>query len=396
MDAYHGERKESYDHFYLQGVSVDLVPAPAGQATESLVVLEGLPGVPVTVDRFDCRLLLDPSDVHHIVSSEFSEQGGLEDSDEELDKVRYGDLHQEEFQEPREQAVYSAVPFSYGSQAESTVYIAPPPPLAPAILKQMCEGDRIPCAGPFSLRELAAMQLVATRIQKPAMETENWVNKICHGCTRIPGMEFLRPEHVHHCVFEDLLSIIQQRNENVSMAVSSLDALKQYGDTMDTISSNIGKEEVRNECDMGIVTQVICGMFDKIRSKMTAEGIIKKIEHGQTWLNSSTCDEYENIVKLLRDQLERKLPNPVRGRPCTTTDIDGNPFEEADAIHVNQSTQASRLLRAQIMMKKRKIEHDEKSKVVREQTVREDTNMRQRQIAQIAQHRKMFEDSDDD
>ena len=65
-------------------------------------------------------------------------------------------------------------------------------------------------------------------------------------------------------------------------------------------------------------------------------------------------------------------------------------------IHVDESTRASRLLKAQMMMKKRRVEHDEKSKVIRAQTVQEDNTMRQRQFAQITQHRTMFEDSDDD
>jgi hypothetical protein len=381
------------NEFYIQGISIEPEIAPSGWTEASLVEIEGLPGGTVQVDRFDCRLLLDPGDLSALLSQKSIEYDE-EEITEDLDDVRYGDLYSD-----GESGHCQGTEFQYAYSP--TIWMPPPPPLSPSIVSQIldpCDEFHIACCGPCSLRELAVIRGVAEAVVKKSGGSQNVEQRLCDVAKDNPGVEFLDKDHVHHCIFVDMLSQARKaRNKKTGIhnekAISSLDALREYTD--DDV------QKVPSKC-LPLLHKILCGMFAKLQNRAGMKDILRNIEQGNTWLNSTTFTGFDSFIDNMRQMvkanaLEQPLEEKIEGELHKDVgDDSGYPFEGDEMIHVDESTRASRLLKAQMMMKKRRVEHDEKSKVIRAQTVQEDNTMRQRQFAQITQHRTMFEDSDDD
>ena len=383
---------DSMSDFYIQGIQIDpLETAPVGWTESLLVEIEGLPGGTVQVDRFDCRLLLDSvelsrqltcSSIHKVEEEEEEEE---EDSVErEIDDIRYGDLYVEEESVERRGNEFH---FTYGTD----IWIAPPPPFAPSVVRQITDvRDECSavCCGPCSLRELAVIHAVVKYVAKKAGGVKQVEDRTCDELKGIPDMEFLNRDHQHHCIFVDMLSQVSSKERwNDVAGMPSLDALREYEDDVHTKADKVP-----------LMTRLLSRMVEDVPNTATLNTILARIEQGHTWLNASTCTEYQSLVERLKRRLiddEEKITTSEKEEDPGTL-MDTYPFDLDGETNVDESTRASRLLKAQMMMKKRRVEHDEKSKVIRAQTVQEDTTRRQRQIAQIAHHRKMFEDSDDD
>lgn len=379
------------NEFYIQGIPLEPEIAPSGWTDASLVEIEGLPGGTVQVDRFDCRLLLDPNDLSGLLSLETKEYDE-DNSERDLDDLRYGDLYSED-----EEMVCQGNEFQYTYGAE--IWIPPPPPLAPSIVSQMLEPSKddeflVACCGPCSLRELAVIHAVAMAVAKKSGGSQHVERRICDVVRDNPGVEFLNEGHVHHCIFVDMLSQARQgegTKHYEEKVLSSLDALQEYTDGED--------QKIQAAC-MPLAHKLLCAMLSKVQHRAGMEDIVRNIEQGKTWLNPMTLTGFDLLLRTLKQMIKgRMLEQPLEDRleGESHQDVDsGYPFEGDEMTHVDESTRASRLLKAQMMMRKRKMEQNEKSKVLRAQTVREDNMTRQRQFAQITQHRAMFEDSDDD
>lgn len=379
--------------FCIQGITVDPEPAPVGWTEESLVKLEILRGMePIRVDRFDCRLLLDPVELGTLLSNHPTEEDYPSIHDEEekgLNDLRYEDLYEEK---PHDGLVHEAP----DARGNGPGRVAPPPPCAPVIVKQTVEPlhpQGVPCSGPCSLREIAVIRATALYVAKQSAvgASDMGQQDVCDSLKDVSGLEFLNSEHVHHCIFVDMLSQACTNIKDDRRKVEILEALCEYDDG----NNDNDKEDV----DAPLLTKIVCCMFDKVQSKAAARSIVEKIELGYTWINFSTCNRYGDLINRLKRKIHQKIEERSVEEPNEICNIDnGYPFDEGDGvtIYADKSTRASRLLKAQMMMKKRKVEHGEKSKAIREQTVQEDTSMRQRQIAQITHHRNMFQDSDDD
>jgi len=378
------------DEFYIQGIYLKPEAVPSGWTEPSLVEIQGLPGGPVQVDRFDCRLLLDSADLASWLSRT-TKGYDVEDTEKDLDDIRYGDLYSEN--EEEEEAVDrhgNEFQYTYGRE----IWVPPPPPLPPLILRQIvepCDESQAVCGGPCSLRELSVIHAVATNVAKQSGGSLEKEIKLCNEMKENPGVEFLQESHVHHCIFVDMLSQARQITHGETdepKVVSSLHALREYAD--DDFKSN-------SDMIVPVMTKILCGMLDKLHNKAGEQSIIIKIEQGNTWLNSATYSEFDNLVKVLKERAASIVTKVTPGESGDGLDDgSGYPFGGDGVTNVDKSTRALRLLKAQMMMKKRRVEHDEKSKVIRAQAVQQDTHMRQTQIAQIAHHRKMFQDSDDD
>lgn len=381
---------DSMSDFYIQGIQIDpLETAPAGWTESLLVEIEGLPGGTVQVDRFDCRLLLDSVELCRLLTRSSIHQEEEDDDivERELDDIRYGDLYLEEDSVERRGNEFH---FTYGTD----IWMTPPPPFAPSVVRQIIgvrDECSAVCCGPCSLRELAVIHAVVNYVAKKAGGVKEVEDRICDELKDTPGMDFLNRHHHHHCIFVDMLSQAYQVSSkgkwNDVAGMPSLDALQEYGDDV-----YIKAEKVP------LMTRLLSRMLEDVPNIATVNNILANIEQGHTWLNASTCIEYESLIERLKSRMiddEEKISVSEKEEDPGTL-MDTYPFDLDGETNVDESTRASRLLKAQMMMKKRRVEHDEKSKVIRAQTVQEDTTRRQRQIAQIAHHRKMFEDSDDD
>lgn len=376
--------------FYIQGIQIDPLETAPAEWTEALLVeIEGLPGGTVQVDRFDCRLLLDSVELCRLLarSSKDKEEEYDDIVERELDDIRYGDLCVEEDSVERRGNEFH---FTYGTE----IWMTPPPPFAPSVVRQIIDvRDECSavCCGPCSLRELAVIHAVVKYVSKKAGGVKEVEERICDELKCTPGMDFLNRNHQHHCIFVDMLSqayqVSSKERWNDVAGMPSLDALREYED------------DVHAKVDeVPMMTRLLSRMLEEVPNTASVNTILANIEQGHTWLNASTCTEYESLVEILKSRMiddeENILASEKEEDPGTL--IDTYSFDIDGETNVDESTRASRLLKAQMMMKKRRVEHDEKSKVIRAQTVQEDTTRRQKQIAQIAHHRKMFEDSDDD
>ena len=210
---------------------------------------------PILVDRFDCRLLLDPSELRE--AKNFVNKKRLNTTtaaataaadaalETELDEERWRDLYHsirdahynslsspsEEEEEGRQEETphhnkqYAAIPFTYTAPTTATItgttttppvanYLAaalhappPPPPLATTyesfllLLDDLRESDR--SIVPFSATELAVMQQTAAFLQECGEEGARLLrDRAEHDVV----FAFVRPEHSWCDFFQGLVS----------------------------------------------------------------------------------------------------------------------------------------------------------------------------------------------
>ena len=376
--------------FCIQGVPVDLHNAPAGyDESKDLVVLGQGSGLEITVDRYDCRMLLDPIELcrysRDIQVDENLIDEGLVEEEKEFDLVRYHDLHAHEVFE-QSVGLYGAVPHAYQEVSENGPFlIAPPPPYAPSIVKQ--HGVSLP-SGPLSLKELACMNIAAEFLVRQGL-----VN--LDSLYNIDGLEFLKSTHYHHCVFEDMLERLKQEMtlmpgstlSDAGIDASPLRILQDYDDDDDVDDDNDN-----DKCRDTMRDKIVRSMIEKVPNSI-AKDVAAYIDSNEFKLQLPKADD--QIASLL-DLLKHKISN---------TETDVAKYTEDDNVHdlyiedivvsVDEQKRALRLKRAQQLMKKRKTEYEEKSRLIREKAVNEDRILREEQIAAIAHHRKMFEDDSD-
>jgi hypothetical protein len=371
--------------FCIQGVPVDLRTAPAGydESTSLVVVGQGSHGnMEITMDRYDCRMLLDPIDLSRysgdmpedvdVIDERFMEE------EKELDAVRYHDLHAHD-QAEQNIGLYGAVPYAYQEVSEhGTFLIVPPPPYAPSIVKQ--HGANLP-TGPVALKELACMNIAAEfLVRQDQVDLDSLYD--------IDGLEFLKSNHHHHCIFMDILERLKQdmtlmAGRTLSDA-SPLRILQEYDDDDDDNDHN----EIRDTICDNIVREIIENVPDSI-----AKDVAAFIVSDQFKLKlPKTNDQIASLLDLLKHRISNTEINVAKH---TGEDTVSDLYTEDIAESVDEQKRALRLKRAQQLMEKRKTEYEEKSKLIREKAVKDDRMQREEQIAAIAHHRKMFEDDSD-
>lgn len=242
---------------------------PAGSTFDETTQLVHWPGddSDITVDRFDCRLLLDPSDLSVRRRPPPSSSNAAEE-EAALDEDRYWDLRHPgpsshatvPDEEGREASVsrsrdgYAAIGFSYGPDDSRQMYLPPPPPpRPPAGTAGSGETwvDAASATAPFSTRQRAIMQRTALFLHRGGTQAEAFLRLRLAGDA---AFAFLWPQHAHHAFFQGLVrraeAILQKQGQEGrpldgtrgSGGESALATLAAYGDASDNDAST-AKEE---------------------------------------------------------------------------------------------------------------------------------------------------------
>lgn len=174
----------------------------------------------VLVDRYDCRLLLDPSELDAYVSRAAATDAlGKDDANERLlDEERYRDVLQkasesaENYSEARQQqgggGLYSAVPLSYDGLPAVRLedLLPPPPPPPPRTGSVPTASDRARSQRPFFLVQWAILQRVAKFHRHFG---ELGLTALKERCAEDIDFAFLHPNHLWHDFFLGMGSRLQ-------------------------------------------------------------------------------------------------------------------------------------------------------------------------------------------
>ena len=234
----HGAQDNADALFSIHGIPADLYKYPPGYNEESQLVPYG-PDAKL-IDRFDCRLLLDPGDIETWtrskgvnIANDITDEHSSED--EAVNHLRYCGLNgpedssiidgageEDDYSYGRNE--YGSVPFSYNENIEGNDYsiaerdnlLPPPAPLAPSILKQQCDnhaGSVGACWGPATLRQMAIISLVAKYIVKLGDENKCNLSEFQEEIGMYGEFGFLSPEHSQHGIF---LIMLKQWKKNLT------------------------------------------------------------------------------------------------------------------------------------------------------------------------------------
>lgn len=404
-------RPQDTNEFHLRGISVEIEPCSAGFDENSQFVDMG----GVIVDRFDCRLLLDPLDLRVMLKANRGD-GWYEEENGDLDKIRYGDLYDDGPRSVSNQGVdgggeYGAVAFSYDAPStnigtSSLISSPPPPPYARAIVEQSLK-DSIPppSIGPVSLRQLAVMRLVAK--YTAGLERDGTLLEDDGIFCRF---EFVDSGHVHYVIFRDMVKRFKavagshesvREGEGKPESIAMLLEYQEDDDDDDFISM---KEKLSMKA-------IVCMMYN-ISLKRDAEAFLMRVKgmHGEGVLLHGTPEKrFRSFIQDLEDCIKEKRDCDDGKTKTRDDDDDGgnkrtqeeeeDPFALGDSdaqAPIDDSILAERRRKAQMMLKKRKHDHEEKTRLLRRRTVENDRLQREKTVSAIQQHRKMFQDSDEE
>jgi len=228
----------------VYGTSLAIHSLRHGYDEESQLVRWSVEDGEIKVDRFDCRLLLDPSDVSStcLLSSSTGKAVAvaLEDEEKELERIRYWDLRHPcsslgphfggdsiaDFDTSSDgvpaSGAYAAVGFDYGNSTAITATPATdqhqpssknklfPPPPPPRAFKEV--GAQVVSLGsslrsdevchPMSPRQFAIMRRAADFVRRCGPHAETLLS-LRLGVD--PEFGFLRPQHVQHAFYRGLV-----------------------------------------------------------------------------------------------------------------------------------------------------------------------------------------------
>mmetsp|Transcript_7724 Transcript_7724/g.15516 ORF Transcript_7724/g.15516 Transcript_7724/m.15516 type:complete len:137 (-) Transcript_7724:605-1015(-) len=116
-------------------------------------------------------------------------------------------------------------------------------------------------------------------------------------------------------------------------------------------------------------------------------------------------EDLEDHIAEKKDSEDEKTTSQDDYGNKITCDEEANAEEEEDPfaqddegaqVSIDDAKLAERRRKAQMMLKKRKQDYEEKTKLLRKRTVEHDRLLREQTVSTIQQHRKMFQDSDEE
>eukprot|EP00889_Picochlorum_renovo_P003981 jgi/Picre1/31011/NNA_006369.t1 len=322
-------RPQDEDQFHIRGISVETEPCPDGfDENDQLVDMGG-----VTVDRFDCRLLLDPLELRMILKAD---RGHDEGDFADLDEIRYGDLYDGgTLSSPKSQGVcgageYGAVAFSYDAPSTKIDHgslIPPPPPYARAIVEQSLKGSiPPPSSGPMSLRQLAVMSLVAkytAGLERDGASVED--DSVFHR------FEFVDSGHGHYIIFRDMVD----RWKDAAVSSSSVKEESKPESIAMLLEYHEEDDEDHIPVKEKLSMRAIRCMMSNMSLRKDAEAFLMRVKsmHGDGGLFQATPEKsFQRFIEDLEDHIAEKKDS--EDEKTTSQDDYGNKItcdEEANA-----------------------------------------------------------------
>ena len=406
----------------LHGIPVEYNNAPAGYDEESQLV----PWNGIVVDRFDCRLLLDPEDFNKwLHQSEYEQDLDPSDKDENLNVLRFEDLNEEDkaTSESGEEdkfwgtGTYARVGFHYERDhypIRSYHSTPPPPPLAPAIVEQASKDEGVALAwGPATLKQMAAINQVA---QYVSACTEESAQEIVSELQWVPGLEFLKDSHALFDLFQAYCSswkkkrLIPSASQDTDIqkqlplqaphfVSESIRMIAEYDE--DFVAIEQREWEPALDRDARLVVQVIDHATLHKEQLALLEGMKASLDRHPDSFDFLSSESKSAIIRKLNSVpttestqchkiVDRDVPEDVP-KMASTINLDA-----ALPSRVDEDAKAARRVRARLLIKRKESETQEESTRRRMKAVEEEEEKRMDKLAAISQHRKMFQESDEE
>jgi len=438
--------------FSIHGIPADLYKAPPGYNEDSQLVPYG-PDAKL-IDRFDCRLLLDPEDIKGWTQIEgvFEEaRDKYSSEDEALNHLRYRGLNgpeesltdgagEEDEHSSYEGNQYGSVPFSYDENKEvdsmgaSNNLFPPPAPLVPSILKQQCDklSASVVAWGPATRRQMAIISLAA-RYTVNFGGDQGKIEELHEEMKMYGELGFLSQKHSQHGIFRLMLKRwkkklldkelkVKDRNNNeVKNESNPLQMILDYED------DEVEPSEPKELGDSGTLLATDAAVKGLIRRYCISYGV-SEVQKMYDSLGSESLvdsDQISNLLSLVKEEV--KDMEELQSNVQHEAKFDQTPMDESSANPQNdtkklppssegaaeedmqkilgdkdqpslcdEKLQALRRAKAQSLLRKRQLEVIQKTKRRRESFLQQSERDRKLKMAAIGQHKQMFLGSDSD
>lgn len=380
----------------------------------------------IMVDRYDCRLLMDPSEFindNPLPSSPLS-SSSLEAF---LDKERYRDLHgatdSENSEEDRSlhKEPTPGIPYSYPPQLElqlPTVNAIPPPFLHHIF---QCDEKCVESPSIYDWASLSAQLTLMHRVAKyvAAVGEEEGSSKVLEHARRQddPTFSFLDPENgTHYAIFKSMVAKL--RNDSNAKSIQEL--VGQYGDGSESDDNDsTGETESWQTQNRELLMNAI---FDRIANS----GLIRDKESFTavyTALKSQSCcdvltpkDLKAVLTRLVGEAMYQEWTETrVDSRIDTHHDVDqSNPDSlltdeippwikdrMPNTVDTVERKKAERLAKAKVLLERRRLEREcalKEQEHKRQLALQSEEKEKQRHVTAISVHKQMFlsDEEDDD
>ena len=368
----------------------------------------------IMVDRYDCRLLMDPSE---FLNENPLPRSPLSSSSLEafLDKERYRDLHDATDSDNSEEdgslhkEPTSGIPYTYPPQLElqlPTVNAIPPP----FLYHFQCDEK---CVESPSIHDWVSLSTQLTLMHRVAkyvavMGEEEGSSKLLQHtrCQDDPTFFFLDPENgTHHAVFQSMVAKLR----NDSNAKSLQELIGHYGDASESdAEDSVGETEswqAQNRellmsaifnriADSGLIgdKESFTAVYTSLKSQSCCDVLTPKDLRAvlTRLVGEAMFNEWSEtrVNSRVNTRIEDEIPPWIRDRMPNTVD--------------KEKKRAERLEKAKLLLERRRLEREcalKEQEAKRQLALQSEEKEKQRHVTAISVHKQMFlsdEDEDDD